>query len=155
THFGRIKAHHGDRVRAHGSRILHHAVEGLTPRILVEFHVRPDLAAREAFEQSGDIASNAARPDSQPKYLAYGLYDPGVRDVLGRRHDHGHGGCDVLSRCSHSAFSCDLRCFHWAFLLLKPWVPDQAATYQSDITFWATCQGVLGCRGVGHPAAPR
>src|SRR5262249_10185020 len=44
AHLRRVEAHHGHRVRSHRGGVLHHAVDGLTPSILVQLDVGADLA---------------------------------------------------------------------------------------------------------------
>src|SRR6516165_7666821 len=92
AHLGGVEAHHGNGVRAHGGRVLHHAVERLAPRILVELDVGADLAADEALEEGGDVAADAPGPDGEPEYLADRLHHPRVWDVFGGRDDHGLAG---------------------------------------------------------------
>src|ERR1022692_3385603 len=62
AHLGGVEAHHGHGVGPHGGGVLHHPVERLAARVLIELDVGPDLASSEALERGRDVAAEAAGP---------------------------------------------------------------------------------------------
>src|SRR6516162_8934809 len=85
---GGIEAHHDDGVGAHGRRVLHHAVDGVAPRLLQQSRVFMDLAADDGAKPRDDIAADAAAAHHDTEALPLHLPNPLSRDPLACRDKH-------------------------------------------------------------------
>src|SRR5215469_7467904 len=85
---GGIETHHDDGVGTHGRGVLHHAVDGVAPRLLQQSRVFMDLAAHDGAKPRHEIAADAPAAHHDTEALPLHLPNPLSRDPLASRDKH-------------------------------------------------------------------